>query len=65
MARFIEGDYRLQATLLSEALDDYITEDNPVRVVDVFVDQIDLDNMGFLIPCRQKQADPRIILPHS
>jgi len=47
MARFIEGDSRIQTTLLPEALDDYITEDNPVRVVDVFVDQIDLDNMGF------------------
>ncbi|MES9928714.1 MAG: IS1182 family transposase, partial [Candidatus Thiodiazotropha sp. 6PDIVS] len=34
-------------TLFPEALDDYIAEDNPVRVVDVFVDEIDLNRMGF------------------
>ena len=37
MKRFIEGEDRQQVTLLSECLDDYIGEDNPVRVVDVFV----------------------------
>lgn len=47
MSRFIEGDSRSQAALLPEALDDYIAEENPVRVVDVFVDHIDLYNMGF------------------
>lgn len=47
MSRFIEGEARSQATLFPEALDDYITEDNPVRVVDVFVDEIDLHRLGF------------------
>ncbi len=47
MSRFIEGESRTQATLFPEALDDYIAEDNPVRVVDVFVDEIDLGRMGF------------------
>lgn len=35
MKRFIEGEARTQVTLLRECLDDYITEENPVRVVDV------------------------------
>lgn len=47
MKRFIEGDDRRQITLLPESLDDYIAEDNPVRVVDVFVDQLDLGSLGF------------------
>lgn len=37
MKRFIEGGAQTQATLLPECLDDYITDENPVRVVDVFV----------------------------
>lgn len=37
MKRFIEGESRRQVTLLPESLDDYIAEENPVRVVDVFV----------------------------
>ena len=47
MKRFIEGEDRTQITLLPECLDDYIAEDNPVRVVDVFVDELDLKDMGF------------------
>ena len=41
MKRFIEGEDRQQVTLLPECLDDYIGKDNPVRVVDVFVDEGD------------------------
>ncbi len=47
MKRFIEGDDRKQITLLPESLDEYITEDNPIRVVDVFVEQLDLGALGF------------------
>jgi len=47
MKRFIEGSGRTQAALLPECLDDYIGEDNPVRVVDVFVDELDLATHGF------------------
>jgi len=47
MSRFIEGESRTQATLFPEALDDYITEENPVRVVDIFVNELDLSNLGF------------------
>ncbi len=47
MKRFIEGVDRGQTTLFPECLDDYITEDNPVRAVDVFVDELDLVKLGF------------------
>lgn len=47
MKRFIEGEHRTQCTMLPELLDDYITEDNPARVVDVFVDNLDLRDLGF------------------
>lgn len=47
MKRFIEGDDRQQVTLLPECLDDYIGEDNPVRVVDAFVEELDLHALGF------------------
>ena len=47
MKRFIEGEERSQITLLPECLDDYIAEDNPVRVVDVFVDELKLHELGF------------------
>lgn len=47
MKRFLEGESRTQVTLLPECLDDYVTEQNPVRVVDVFVDELDLGALGF------------------
>lgn len=47
MGRFIEGADRTQATLLPETIDDYVGEDNPVRVVDAFVDALDLAALGF------------------
>ena len=47
MKRYVEGENRSQSTLFPESLEDYIAEDNPVRVVDVFVDELDLKGMGF------------------
>lgn len=47
MKRFVQGEDRTQGTLLPEHLDDYITEQNPVRVIDVFVDELDLAKLGF------------------
>jgi transposase len=47
MKRFIEGEDRTQITLLPECLDDYVAEDNPVRVVEVFGNQLDLRTLGF------------------
>jgi hypothetical protein len=45
--RFIEGEDRSQSALFPEHLDDYIAKDNPVRVIDVFVDELDLKELGF------------------
>jgi transposase len=47
MARFIEGKDRRQTLLLPECLDDYVTQDNPVRVIDAFIDERDLQALGF------------------
>src|SRR5512134_1577929 len=47
MKRFIEGADRGQSTLFPECLEDWIVEDNPVRVIDVFVDELDLAELGF------------------
>jgi hypothetical protein len=47
MKRFVEGEDRRQGVLLPEFLDDYVGEDNPVRAIDVFVDELDLRGLGF------------------
>src|SRR5437660_3392594 len=47
MKRFVEGTDRGQNTLFPECLEDWIHEDNPVRVIDVFVDELDLGELGF------------------
>ena len=47
MKRFIEGENRTQSALLPASLDDYVVEDNPVRVIDVFVDELDLGQLRF------------------
>ena len=47
MRRFVEGLDRGQNTLFPECLEDWIGEDNPVRVIDVFVDELDLGGLGF------------------
>ena len=54
MKRFIEGVDRGQNTLFPERLDDWISEDNPVRVVDVFVDELGLGGLGF------ERVDPKV-----
>ena len=41
MSRYIEGEQRAQSVLFPEQLEDWITEDNPVRAVDAFVDELD------------------------
>ena len=47
MKRFVEGTDRGQSTLFPECLEDWIDEDNPVRAIDVFVDELDLAKLGF------------------
>jgi transposase len=47
MRRFVEGTDRGQSTLFPECLEDWIGEDNPVRVIEVFVEELDLAELGF------------------
>lgn len=47
MKRFVQGQSRSQCSLLPESVDDFIAEDNPVRAIDVFVDELDLSELGF------------------
>lgn len=49
MSGFIEGEDRHQATLFPERLDDYIAEESSVRVIDVFIDDLDLSGLGFKV----------------
>jgi len=48
MKRFIQSTDRTQVTLFPEQLEDYVSEDNPVRIVDAFVEQLDLGKLGFV-----------------
>ena len=47
MTRFVVGEDRSQSTLFPERLEEYLAEDNPVRAIDVFVDELDLAGLGF------------------
>lgn len=47
MKRFIEGADRTQVSLLPECVEDYVAEGNPVRVIEAYVEQLDLRQMGF------------------
>jgi len=47
MKRFVEGLDRGQETLFPETLDDFVDEENPVRVIEAFVEALDLGELGF------------------
>ena len=47
MKRFVEGQDRGQLILLPDCLDDYVGEENPVRVVDAYIDELNLATLGF------------------
>jgi hypothetical protein len=47
MHRFIDGEDRMQPALLPHCLEDYVDEENPVRVIEVFIDELDLAVLGF------------------
>src|SRR3954453_9144362 len=47
MRRFIDGEDRMQQALLPHCLEDYVDEENPVRVIEVFIDELDLASLGF------------------
>lgn len=53
MSGFIEGESRSQSTLFPESLDEYIAEESAVRVIDVFIDKLDISGLGF----KTKPAD--------
>ena len=44
---FIQGTPRSEVLLFPEAIDDYVTDDNPVRFIEAFVDNLDLHELGF------------------
>jgi transposase len=58
MKRFIEGACRSQSTLFPEYLEDWVGEDNLVRVIDVFVDELDLGDLGFERAARPASGRP-------
>src|SRR5213083_3603701 len=47
MHRFIDGEDRMQQALLPHSLEDYVGEENPVRVIEIFIDELDLAALGF------------------
>ena len=67
MGRFVEGEDRRQSVLLPQSLDDYVTEDNPVRVVEVFIDELDLGGLALQAfnpwhPLAAQPTLPRLLL---
>ena len=65
MSGFIEGENRHQTTLLPQCLDEYVAEDNPVRVVDLFIDALDISGLGFITEGKSTGRpgyDPRLML---
>ena len=62
MKRFIEGENRFQSTLFPESLEDYIAADNPVRVIDAFVDGLDLKQLGFDRAEPSETGRPRVTI---
>ncbi len=47
MKRFVEGENRFQSTLFPEVLDDYISDENDVKVIETFIDELNLSGLGF------------------
>ena len=65
MKRFVQGTDRTQGILLPERLEDYVCEDNPVRVVDVFVDSLDLQSLGFDGAQPALTGRPAVVFQHE
>ena len=66
MKGFVEGEDRRQGALLPHCLDDYVTENNPVRVIEAFIDELDLATLGFdgVVPetTSRTRSQPRSLL---
>ncbi len=65
MSHHIKGQSRTQATLFPEALDDFVTDENSVRVIDAFVDSIDLASLGFEKSHNQSNWPPMLPSRHD
>lgn len=65
MTRFVQGADRGQSTLLPECLDDWVADDNPVRVIDAFVAASIWLNLGSVALSLPAQVGRRIIQPRS
>ncbi len=63
MHRFIDGEGRLQQTLLPHSLKDYVGEENPVRVIEAFIDELDLAALGFAGMTPAATGQPQLIIP--
>lgn len=61
MSSYIEGYDRQQVTLLQECLNDFIAEDNTVRIVDVFINELDLVGLGF--DCAKTGGNGQALVP--
>lgn len=57
VSRFIEGKHSHQSTLFPDLLDDYITQNNPARVTEAFVEALDLFDSGF------QRTQPKLTVP--
>ena len=58
MTRYIEGRQKPQCFLLPESIDDYVGADNPVRIVEAFIDELDLSELGFVRAAPAKTGRP-------
>ena len=65
MKRFVEGQDRRQLILLPDCLGDYVGEDNPVRVVDAFIDELDLAVLGLCGCCTGSDRPSRRTIPST
>ena len=63
MSGFISGADRSQGTMFPAQLEDYVAQDNPVRVIDFFVDQLDLRGLGFSAVDPKGDRDGPLIIP--
>lgn len=64
MSRYVEGEPRAQSELFPERLDEWIQEDNPVRVIDAFVEELELRSLGFDRAVPAETGRPATTPPH-
>jgi transposase len=57
-ANLLTGENRGQITLFPETIDEYISQDNPVQVIDAFIENLDLDKAGFKRAKASKDGRP-------